>query len=174
MWKIVAPRAVSVVGAACALLLGISGVSYAEDSDIVVPPPGAVYADDGPVDVMLSGGGALDVNKCIDEALRGGIRIMMYPGPCDRIDIRGNYLVMHDVSARVFPNGTWWPILYSNSSGAAEVWAWGGTTDAIISCITDALDGVIVPDAAQLCRQTVFAGSVTRLSGAGVRVYQPT
>ncbi|MDQ1292863.1 MAG: hypothetical protein QG608_744 [Actinomycetota bacterium] len=166
MRKIFGRHGTALAGTLCALLIGMTGTAEAEDS--IIPPPGAVYRNAGPVNVKMTGGEVLDLRQCLADAQDGIINYAQEQ--CDQIAIYGDYLELQDVNLFVYPDGSWaTPALYRGR--ILDVWTSGGSTVAIIQCLSSIRDGTS-PIAINMCSQAAGPGNMIVLSGVGVYAYQ--
>lgn len=119
------------------------------------------------VTVKVSGGEAIALNQCINDAKDGVIQTQL--NACQQISTAGNLLQLENVSVWVLPpSGIGFP-LFASSHVTVEVS--GGLANAINSCVNDAQDGFIQTQT-NACAQSASAGNIVSLIGVFVAVYQ--
>jgi hypothetical protein len=160
MFKNKLGRGTAVVGAAifCALLMGL-GTSASASA--------LVYSASN-VSVKVSGGDALALNNCINDAQDGFIQTQQ--NSCNQVATSGNIVQLDDSSIWVFSSSCYCTLpLFSASHVTVEVT--GGVATAINNCLNDARDGVIQTQL-NACTQYSVAGSIVMLSNVTVYIYQ--
>jgi hypothetical protein len=120
------------------------------------------------VSVKVTGGDAIAVNNCINDAQDGVIQNQI--NSCYQVATAGNIVQLEDSSLWVFSGscGCGLP-LFSRNHVTVELT--GGLAVAISNCINDAQDGFIQTQQ-NYCSQYSTAGNILQLSGVTVAVYQ--
>jgi len=149
--------ATGIVGAACALMVGMSGPASAD----------ALLYENQNVNVKVTGGEAVAINQCIADAHDGVINYAQ--NKCDQMATGGNYVELDDSLIWVYQNGTWWPSVYDAKK--VKVLLTGGISTAMNQCIADATDGVI-NYAQNECDQYAVAGNIVMAENVNVQIYQ--
>jgi hypothetical protein len=119
------------------------------------------------VNVKVTGGEALALNNCLNDARDGVIQTQL--NACGQFASSGNIVQLDDASIWVFSNGFTGLPLFSRSHVTVELT--GGMADAVNNCVNDAQDGFIQTQA-NACAQTATAGNIVALTGVTVSVYQ--
>jgi hypothetical protein len=147
--------ATSVVGAAFALAVGLSG-----------PASAATLYQNSNANVMIGGGEVTALNSCIADAVDGVIQTQIVA--CNQIANSGNFVTLDHVVVKV-TSPTSRALLYSGANVSVSVS--GGVANAINSCVADAYDGVIQTQLVA-CNQVAYAGNLVSLYGVAVKVDQ--
>jgi hypothetical protein len=120
------------------------------------------------VSVKVSGGDALALNNCMNDAKDGFIQTQQ--NYCYQVATSGNIVQLEDSSIWVFSSSCYCGLpLFSASHVTVELT--GGVANAINNCINDAQDGVIQTQL-NACQQYSVAGNIVMLSNVTVAVYQ--
>jgi hypothetical protein len=119
------------------------------------------------VNVKVTGGDAIAMNNCINDAQDGIIQAQQ--NSCYQVASAGNIVQLEDSSIWVFSNGFTGLPLFSRSHVTVEIS--GGLAAAINNCINDAQDGFIQSQQ-NSCAQYSTAGNIVALLGVTVSVYQ--
>jgi hypothetical protein len=128
----------------------------------------AVIYSNSNVNVKVTGGDAIAVNNCINDAQDGVIQNQI--NSCNQVANAGNILQLENSSVWVFgPNCFCGLPLFSASHVTVELT--GGLALAINNCINDATDGFIQTQQ-NYCAQSSTAGNILTLSGVSVVVEQ--
>jgi hypothetical protein len=152
----------SSAAAAVFAILGmlVLGVTTAANAD-------ALIFSASNVNVKVTGGDAIALNNCINDARDGVIQTQL--NACNQVASAGNIVQLDDSSIWVFANGFTGLPLFSHSHVTVELT--GGLMNAINSCVNDAQDGVIQTQQ-NACAQSSTAGSIVALTGVTVAVFQ--
>jgi len=126
-----------------------------------------VYQNDN-VTIKVSGGDAIALNQCINDAKDGFINTQQ--NACDQIASSSNLVQLENVSVWVYPTAGISLPQFSRSHVNVEVTG-GDLVHAINLCLNDAKDGVI-NNQANACKQAATAGNLVTLSGVSVTVMQ--
>ncbi|GAA2511955.1 hypothetical protein GCM10010435_40060 [Winogradskya consettensis] len=116
--------------------------------------------------VKVSGGEAIALNECIQDARDGVIQLQQQS--CDQVSTAANLLSLENVSVFVQKNSFPSALLFSKTKANVDIT--GGTVSAYNSCIQDASDGFIQSQQ-QACSQVANAGNIVTLTGVGVTVF---
>ena len=119
------------------------------------------------VNVRVTGGEALALNNCINDAQDGIIQTQI--NSCYQVASAGNIVQLDYVSIWVQSNGFPSYLLFSRSNVTVEIS--GGLAVAANNCINDAQDGIIQTQI-NSCLQYSQAGNIVALYGVSVAVYQ--
>lgn len=126
-----------------------------------------IYQNDN-ASVKITGGEAIALNSCINDAQDGVINTQI--NACDQIATSGNIIELDNVGLYVFSSACYCglPLFHANN---VQVEVTGGVASAINLCLNDSRDGVINTQI-NACRQYAVAGNIAFLSGVSVGVYQ--
>jgi hypothetical protein len=118
------------------------------------------------VSIKVTGGDAIAVNNCINDARDGLIQTQQ--NACYQAATAGNIVELDDSSIWVFASSCYCGLpLFSSSHVTVKVS--GGLSDAINNCINDAQDGFIQTQQ-NACAQYATAGNILMLAGVSVVV----
>jgi hypothetical protein len=127
---------------------------------VAKPKPEYRNAD---ANVTVSGGQAVALNQCINNAQSGTITQINI---CNQIATSGNVLILENVTINIYNRKSPKRAVFSKKRGTLQVT--GGMATAINTCVNDARDGIITQTNA--CTQAASAGNLVNLSGVSVVV----
>ena len=149
------------------IILAAAGASFAIAAPaIAAPAVAAPLFQASNVNVKVTGGEAIALNACIQDARDGVIQTQQQA--CNQIAIAGNLVTLENVGIYVQKNAFPSALLYQSNRATVELS--GGPVTAYNSCVQDAQDGFIQTQE-QACTQVATAGNVLSLSGVTVAVY---